>query len=179
MYFYVWGISEYRAILSPHLIFSCSDMPDYSCWHSIFIHHVAWLYLYKLWEVVLFSAFFILFLYLTCMCCCTPFNVLSEAAWKCSPELYYFPLINFSSLFFLAWQISDQLSQISYIYPIYICIHIYVMYIEYIHRKRTCLVRIMYVFIALGSESLKYFEPICHPVCPFKINKITCCSFCV
>lgn len=37
----------------------------------------------------------------------------------------------------------------------------------------------MYEFIALGLESRQYFEPICHPVCPFKINKITCLYFVV
>lgn len=145
----------------------------------MFIHHVAWLYIYKIREVVLFSAFFILFLYLTCVRCGMPFNVLPEAVWKCFPELHYFPLIKFSSLLFLVWQISELLSQIPYIYPMYICIHIYIICIQYICKKCTYIVHIMYVFIALGLESLQYFEPICHPICPYKLNKITCLHFVV
>lgn len=35
----------------------------------------------------------------------------------------------------------------------------------------------MDVFIALGLESLQYFEPICHAVWPLKINHISCPYF--
>lgn len=146
----------------------------------MFLHHVAWLYMYKIWDVVLFS-FFILLLYLTCVCCCTSFNVWSEAIWKCLRGLCYFPLINFFYLFFQAWQISDQLSHIPHIYPIYICIclYTYIHNIQCIYRKCTCILHITYGFIALGLESLQYFEPICHPICLFKVNKITCLYFVV
>lgn len=105
------------------------------------------------------------------MCCCTAFHGFSETPGKRFPQLCYSLLINFSAWFFPLGQISDQLLEMPWISPRYICVH------PCTHQPWTYIPHIMDVFMALGLESLQYFEPICHPVCPLKINHISCLYF--
>lgn len=58
-----------------------------------------------------------------------------------------------------------------WISPRYICVHLCT------HQQWTYIPHIMDVFMALGLASLQCFEPICHPVCPLKINHISCLYF--